>query len=282
MKLSALPLGGAFALLAQIGKSTIVDLPGVYGPVFPVAGNPHVNIAQYIKTKPADFVHPGMWHTHDDLERIRTKSLEGTEPWASAYKNFSTDSYSQSSYTMLGPEAVISRGTTSNYTAFQHDVRAAWQNALMWYITKDKAHWTRSTTILDAWGSNLTNIIGTDRSLMIGLDGDMFANAAEIMRWEGNWTEAGAKWQGGTGFSNQLYWLFSRQAVVVGQANYGMVSIKSLLNFAVYLDDVSLYNYAMNEFINDPCASLYAMFDPETGQSVESGRDQGEQVLCRQ
>ena len=93
---------------------------------------------------------------------------------------------------------------------------------------------------MDAWGSNLTNIIGTDASLMIGLEGDMFANAAEIMRWEGGWVEAGSRWQGGNGFSIQLYWLFARQSIINGQANYGMVSIKALLSFAVYLDDVAM------------------------------------------
>ena len=111
---------------------------------------------------------------------------------------------------------------------------------LIWYITRDQGHLDRSTTILDAWGSNLTNIIGTDTSLLVGLEGDMFVNAAEIMRWEGKWVEKGAKPGGGSGFSNQLYWLFARQSIIIGQANYGMVSIKALLSFAVFLDDVSM------------------------------------------
>jgi hypothetical protein len=110
----------------------------------------------------------------------------------------------------------------------------------MWYITKNQSHWDTSTSILDAWGTNLTNIIGTDTSLLVGLEGDLFANAAEIMRWEGNWTESGARPIGATGFSNQLYWLFARQSIIIGQANYGMVSIKALLSFAVYLDDVQM------------------------------------------
>lgn len=142
------------------------------------------------------------------------------------------------------------------------------------YITKDQAHWDRSTTILDAWGSNLTNIIGTDRSLMIGLDGDLFANAAEIMRWEGGWVEQGAKWQGGSGFSIQLYWLFARQSVIIGQANYGIASIKALLSFAAYLDDVALWNYALYAYENDLCAGIQATISPWTGQNSESGRDQ--------
>lgn len=128
---------------------------------------------------------------------------------------------------------------------------------------------------MDAWGTNLTNIVGTDTSLLVGLEGSFFANAAEIMRWEGGWTEAGAHWYGGSGFSNQLYWLFARQSIIIGQANYGMISIKALLDFAVYLDDVTMYNYALNAFINDPCGGIYGNYLPKTGQSSESGRDQG-------
>ncbi|KAB8077463.1 chondroitin AC/alginate lyase [Aspergillus leporis] len=206
---------------------------------------------------------------------MRDNVLDNNEPWASTYQSFRADKYSLANYTMEGPAAVISRGKVSNYSSFAHDARAAWQNALMWYITKDQSHWDRSTTILDAWGSNLTDIIGIDRSLLIALDGDLFVNAAEIMRWEGNWTEAGSRWQGGSGFSNQLYWLFSRQSAVIGQANYGMASIKALMSFAVYLDDVQLYNYAVYAFIQDRCAGIFAQYHPETGQSVEAGRDQG-------
>jgi hypothetical protein len=261
-------------LTAQVSNAGVNDIPGIYGPIPAVAVSNIDNINPYLKKSPGDFAHPGLWHSHDDLEHIRNNVLSNEDPWASTFANFSTDTYSLSNYTMQGPYSVLSRGKISNYTSFAHDARAAWQNALMWYVTKDQAHWDRSTTILDAWGSNLTDIIGIDRSLMIGLDGDLFVNAAEIMRWEGNWNEAGASWRGGSGFSNQLYWLFSRQAAVIGQANYGMVSIKSLLSFAVYLDDVTLYNYAMNAFINDPCASLFAMYNSKTGQSVESGRDQ--------
>ncbi|KAJ5663319.1 hypothetical protein N7507_004050 [Penicillium longicatenatum] len=258
--------------------ASVTDVPGIYGPL-PVISTSNVdNIIPYLKKHPEDFAHPGLWHSHDDLERIRNNVLPSKDPWASTFTRFSADSYSLSNYTMKGPHSVLSRGKTSNYTSFASDSRAAWQNAMMWYITKDQAHWDRSTSILDAWGSNLTDIIGIDRSLLIGLDGDLFVNAAEIMRWEGNWTEAGASWRGGSGFSNQLYWLFSRQAAVIGQANYGMVSIKSLLSFAVYLDDVTLYNYVMNAFINDPCAGLFAMYNPSTGQSVESGRDQGHTI----
>ena len=261
----------AFGILCSSVSSTIFDVPSLNGPIYPV----DTSRVQFAKERPGDFEHPGIWHTHDDLERIRQGVMEGKEPWATAYEEFKSDSYSQAEYKMEGPYPVLSRGAETNYTSFSNDVRAAWQNSLMWYITKDQGHWDRATTILDEWGSNLTNIIGTDRSLMVALDGQLFVNAAEIMRWEGNWTENGASWRGGSGFSNQLYWLFARQSIIVGQANYGMASISALLNFAVYLDDITLYNYALNEYQNGLCGGLKGNWDRETGQSAESGRDQG-------
>lgn len=176
---------------------------------------------------------------------------------------------------MQGPRAVLCRGGCSNYTTFTKDTRAAYQNALMWYITREQGHWDTATSILDAWGTNLTDIIGTDTSLLVGLEGDMFVNAAEIMRWEGDWVEQGSGFRGATGFSNQLYWLFAKQSINVGQANYGMASIKALLSFAVYLDDVTMYNYALHMYKHDPCGGIRGNFQVGTGQSAETGRDQG-------
>ena len=152
---------------------------------------------------------------------------------------------------MQGPKKVLCRGPCSNYTSFSNDVRAAYQNSLMWYITRNQSHWDKATTILDSWGSNLTDIVGTDTSLLVGLEGDMFVNAAEIMRWEGGWVEQGAKPSGGSGFSNQLYWLFARQSIIIGQANYGLASIKALLSFAVFLDDVSMVS--SSQTMPTPC-----------------------------
>jgi len=245
------------------------------GPTYAFPPNNGLLPLNLTKTGLGQFTHPGIWHTHSDLECIRRNALSTQEPYASVFAAFANDSFSQSTYEIQGPNPVLSRGLISNYSSFTNDVRAAWQNSLMWFITNNTAHKTLATTILDAWGSNLTNIIGTDASLLVGLEGTLFVNAAEIMRWEAGWVEAGSSWAGGNGFSVQLYWLFARQSVIIGQANYGMISIQALLAFAVYLDDVVLWNYAMNEYVNGLCAGLPGMFQPGTGQSSETGRDQG-------
>lgn len=47
-----------------------------------------------MKTRIGQFVHPGIWHTHDDLERMRLGVERDEEPYASAFRNFSADMYS--------------------------------------------------------------------------------------------------------------------------------------------------------------------------------------------
>lgn len=92
---------------------------------------PVVPTTEGSKKRTSEFQHPGLWHSHADLETMRKNALGGVEPWASAYSRFSNDSYSRATYTMQGPHAVISRGAISNYTSFANDARAAYQNAIM-------------------------------------------------------------------------------------------------------------------------------------------------------
>lgn len=83
------------------------------------------------KKSPSEFNHPGLWHSHDDLETIRKNVADGVEPWKSAYDAFADDSYSKSSYEMKGPFPVLSRGAVTNISSFASDARAAYQNAIM-------------------------------------------------------------------------------------------------------------------------------------------------------
>jgi hypothetical protein len=43
-----------------------------------------------------EFIHPGLWHTHDNLERMKKGVEMGLEPWKSAFANFSVIKYSLS------------------------------------------------------------------------------------------------------------------------------------------------------------------------------------------
>jgi hypothetical protein len=206
---------------------------------------------------------------------MKSSVANQVDPWYSAYQNFSQDEYSLSTYQMQGPASVIVRGKVTNNTILINDARAAYQNAIMWYITGDEAHANVSTTILNAWGTTLTEIGGLDASLSAVLEGMLLINAAEIMKYEYGWVEEGASYVGTPGSSGTLYRVFAPPNVPGRQANYGMVSIRALLAFSVYLDDVVMYNYALNQLQNDYCQGISALIQSGTGQSDESGRDQG-------
>jgi hypothetical protein len=107
--------------------ATVTNTPHLNGPIFPVVP---ITVPGAKKSS-AEFVHPGLWHTHSALETIRNNVLDGVDPWKSTYDKFSADLFSASNYTMRGPEPVLARGSISNYTAFSLDVRAAYQNAIM-------------------------------------------------------------------------------------------------------------------------------------------------------
>lgn len=70
-------------------------LPVLNGPINTIPETPGM------KTRVGDFIHPGLWHTHDDLERIRNGVLNDEEPWKSAYAKFSANSYSQANVSSL-------------------------------------------------------------------------------------------------------------------------------------------------------------------------------------
>lgn len=95
-----------FASVVNIVAATgpLNGLPILNGPINPIA-----NQLPGAKTGLGDFVHPGLWHTHDDLERIRNGVLQGQDPWKTAYQNFSTDSFSQASVSLfLLPRSILS------------------------------------------------------------------------------------------------------------------------------------------------------------------------------
>lgn len=89
--LSPLSLFLYIATFIQCALATggLNGLPVLNGPINTIPKTPGM------KTRVGDFIHPGLWHTHDDLERIRNGVLNDEEPWRSAFANFSVNSYSQ-------------------------------------------------------------------------------------------------------------------------------------------------------------------------------------------
>ncbi|MFA5046247.1 MAG: LamG-like jellyroll fold domain-containing protein [Paludibacter sp.] len=130
------------------------------------------------------FEHPGIFNRECDFARMRQKIAEHAEPWYTTWNNLLSSPESQISW--AGPRAVatvIRGGTGDNISLMYRDVAAAYQDALIYKISGDKAHGDKAVQILNAWASINTLVSGnSDRYLASGLDGYQFANAAEMMR----------------------------------------------------------------------------------------------------
>jgi hypothetical protein len=191
-----------------------------------------------------DFVHPGVMHAYADLERMRTNVLAGNQPWYRGYTNMLADSHSSSAYAMEGPLTTITRDAVHPVlpTAFQDDCGAAYQNALLWYLTGDPAHANKAIQILDAWSTTCTNTSGSDVRLACGLQGYKFITAAELIRYTGaSWSQTEI-----STCSNFIRTVILPQNRMYGGGNWGQCGAASAMAAGVFLNDEAVFNEAMN------------------------------------
>lgn len=191
-----------------------------------------------------NFVHPGVIHTIVDLERMRTNVLAANNPWFMGYTNLLADSHSSPAYSMAGPLPTIYRDavTPALPTAFQDDCGAAYQNALLWYLTGDPAHAAKAIQILDAWSATCTNARGSDTRLACGLQGYKFITAAELIRYTGApWSQVEI-----TTCSNFIRTVLLPQNRMYGGGNWGQIGACSAMAAGVFMDDEAVFNEALN------------------------------------
>ncbi|WP_159885644.1 alginate lyase family protein [Paenibacillus puerhi] len=222
------------------------------------------------------FVHPGILHSAADLTRMKTN--QDTEPWKSALAAFKTDSKASSSYAKKGPystvcrkDSTLSTCTSADYgnSALENDARAAYYNALLWNITGIQAHANKAIEILDAWSNTLTTIAGTDAQLAAGDNGIFLANAGELLRYSNSgWSSTGI-----TKLSDLLTDVFYPQISNIGDANWGGSCLKTIIAIAIFTNNSTMFDYAVNNYRNHSCAALTKNI-MSTGQISESGRDQ--------
>lgn len=86
-----------------------------------------------------DFIHPGLLHSQEDLNRIKQLVKENVNPSMGSYELLKKTQESSYNYIMKGPFENISRAGKYGYTKYpcESDCNAAYYNALMWNITSD-------------------------------------------------------------------------------------------------------------------------------------------------
>ncbi|KAJ7809514.1 chondroitin AC/alginate lyase [Mycena olivaceomarginata] len=164
--------------------------------------------------------------------------------------------------------------------SFEADTTAAYQNALMWKLTGIELHAAKAIEIMDAWSSTLKSVDPNylDMQLASSLGPSIMTNAAEIIRYtSAGWTASGIS-RFSSMLNNVFYPRLNNHTGVQYEANVGTGNTKALMAFGVFTENTTMYNEAISLYSNEKCSGLALDISP-TGQSSESGRDQGHTQL---
>ncbi len=227
-----------------------------------------------------EFVHPGILHTSEALNRIKNRVSEQKEPWKSGYEIFSKDPRASFQYKTNGPYEFVSRTGTQtgepnlHKKEFEDDCLASYYNAVQWVITGDKKYAAKSLEIMNGYSGKLKGIINRDKELMSPLCGFMIVNAAEIMRY----TNAGWKKEEIARFEKmvrEVFYPVIENFAPFANGNWDAACIKGMMSFAVFLNDRAMLEKAVNYFYKgEGNGRLTYYVINSAGQCQESGRDQ--------
>lgn len=250
------------------------------------------------------FAHPGLLHSKEDFERMKTNVANSLDPWLAGYNKMISNSHASSTYVMKGPVAILIRGggskeepVSDNYSTAMNDAHAAYLTAIRWKITGDAAYANKSIQILNAWAATCTKISGdSNKALGAGIYGYQFANAAEIMRDYSGWNAADLvkfkKWMLDVFYPVNYDFLQTHYNTCSSHywANWDLCNLASIMSIAVLNDDVEKYTYVINYLMkgagNGQLIKAINYVHPKTanddidlGQIQEAGRDQGHALM---
>ncbi len=215
------------------------------------------------------FRHPGTLHTDEDFERVKALIAAKDPTVLAAYEKLKANEYSQSTVTTWPVERIVrGGGVGENYMNAARGAAMAYQNALRWKLSGDKAHADRAVYVLNAWASICKEVGGdTNQSLASGLYGYGFASAAELMRDYEGWNPedfaAFKKWILDIWYPRCIDFLRRRHGTWLNEANtggqrpghywsnWGLCNVLAVMSFGILCDDVFIYNQGVSYYKYD-------------------------------
>ena len=218
------------------------------------------------------FIHPGGLHTQADFDRVKAQLAAGNPKVTAAYQKLTSNEWSQSSVNITPTETVVRGGTGENYMAAARAATAAYQNALRWKISGNRANANAAVRIMMDWARTTTGIGGDSNSFLAsGLYGYPFAQAAELMRDYEGWSredfEEFKQWMLTVWYPKAVDFLHRRngswensgkwwQAPGHYWSNWSLCNLLTVISIGILCDDVYIYNQGMSFFKYDQCGTF--------------------------
>ena len=220
------------------------------------------------------FVHPGINQTAADLATMKKMVLEGKEPYRSAFDRLkaATDTPFR-----IIPHTHVLRGPYGRPNIGGDDLsrsaHMAYNYAVMWYITNDKAYAKKAIEVLNTWSPVLWHFDYNDARLLAAWTGHLLCNAAEILRY----TNSGWQQKDVDAFTNLMmtvYYPLMRNFYPQANGNWDGAIIHSIMTIAIFTDNRKIFENAVDHFLHSPVnGSLFKYIYPN-GQCQETARDQ--------
>jgi len=234
-----------------------------------------VFVAIATRVSAQQFIHPGISQTSADLEYMKTQVLSGEQPWKDAFDRLKAATPLDF---VVTPHAHVFRGPYAKPDIGGWDLskgaNLAYNCALIWYITGDKAYANKAIAVINAWSPVLWDFDYNDAKLLAGWTGHALCDAAEILRY----TESGWKEKDIANFSNMLmtvYYPLLRYYFPEANGNWDGAIIHTIMSIAIFTDNRSMFTNALNHFLYAPINGSIFKYIYPSGQCQESTRDQG-------
>ena len=228
------------------------------------------------RTAPAQkFVHPGINQSAEDLAYMKQQVLKGEQPWKDAFDRLKAQAdldfeVKAHTHVLRGPYGKPNIGGDD----LSKGANMAYNCAVVWYITKDKAYADKAIQIINAWSPVIWDLDYNDAKLLAAWTGHVWCNAAEILRY------SNAGWQKNDidRFSNMLmtvYYPLFRFYYPQANGNWDGAIIHSILAIGIFTDNRPMFNNAVDHFLHGSVNASIIKYIYPNGQCQESMRDQG-------
>jgi parallel beta-helix repeat protein len=220
------------------------------------------------------FIHPGIDQTAQALAYMKKMVLQGEQPYKDAFERLKAAA--DLNFTVK-PHTHVLRGPYGKPNIGGDDLaksaQMAYNCALVWYITNNKAYASKAIEIINAWSPVLWDFDYYDAKLLAAWTGHVLCNAAEILRY----TNAGWRQKDVDSFTNMLmtaYYPLMRYYYPQANGNWDGAIIHSIMAIAVFTDNREMFRNAVDHYLRAPMNGSIFKYIYPSGQCQESTRDQ--------
>ncbi|HIY58360.1 MAG TPA: alginate lyase family protein [Candidatus Tetragenococcus pullicola] len=246
------------------------------------------NIQVSGQTNFKSFTHPGIQLNNENLQNMKQHIQDKEEPWYSDYLKLRDNVPNQQSSVdyVTNVHEGVGRGDPAghgNIGDFEKAGNAAYFNALQWVITGEDKFAKTATKILNSWSSELKVIDGRDRILGAGINSVKLIEAAEILAYfDGGYDDFTMENQSQMQrmLKNVVYPVIEDLgSPMIANGNWDTAAMNAMIAIGIFTNDQEIFQRAIDLYQDTHINGSISVYVSDSGQSVESARDQAHAQL---